>query len=159
MASDAQDIIRWRGVTTDKRTAALVEHAEKLAGFKVQISQGSYKASGGGTQVAASGSTHDAGGVLDIRTANLTEAQRKKIIRALKDSGAAAWFRDSRDGMSPHIHMIDVANRRLPASARRQVASYDAGRNGLTNNAKDRGTYRATPAVKFNYPKRKPVPR
>lgn len=159
MASDAQDIIRWRGVTTDKRTAALVEYAEQLAGVKVQISQGSYKAQGGGNRVSASGSTHDAGGVLDIRTVNLTEAQRKKIIRALKDSGAACWYRDARDGMSPHVHMIDVGNRRLPASARRQVASYDQGRNGLTNNAKDRGTYRADPPVKFNYPKRKPVPR
>ena len=150
--------VSWRGVTINARTRDALKHAEKLwrqryPNQSIVITQGSYS-----TSVEASGSTHAGGGVVDIRTRNLSRDCRVALVVALKNSGAFAWYRDEDDGFSPHIHCGFFADKEMSASAVRQGVSYDAGRNGLNNNAKD-DTYRAKPKLRFSYAQGKPVKR
>ena len=163
MAEGPYTRVKYDGKTVNARTRDALKYAQKLwrdrGGHKktIQLSQGSYNKGG----VAASGSTHDGGGVVDVRTAGvgLDAQETKDLSRALKDAGFAAWIRDSRDGMSPHIHAIACEDNEMAASAARQVVSFDAGKNGLSNNAPDRNTYRANPKLRFSYKQGKPVPR
>jgi hypothetical protein len=166
VSESAYTRVNWRGVVVNARTRDALRWAERKwqqqhRGLSIRPSQGSYKGSGGGNRVRASGGTHDGGGVVDISVSGLSETQRVHLVHALKDAGAAAWFRppnwDGRGG-GPHVHVIFVADREMDPSAARQVQSYDSGRNGLNNNARD-DTYRAKPAVRFSYQQGKPVPR
>lgn len=150
----AYDKVTWRGVTLNRRTAAALEWAEKDSGVPIQVSQGSYNAGG----VAASGSTHDGGGAADVRTSILSETQRKRLLKSLKKAGACAWYRGPGSGFSPHIHLIMWGDKQASNSARWQCSEYDAGRSGLSRGGAD-NTWRADPPVKFNYKRRKPVPR
>jgi len=140
------------GHKVTNRTLAMLAYAEKLAGFKFRIAQGSFKPSS-----PASGTTH-AGEALDMGTWELSEANRKKMIRAMKDAGFAIWYRppnwDGKGGAA-HAHALPIGGQ-LSDSASRQVTAYLAGRNGLNNNAVDR-TYRAN--VRYNYQTGRPVPR
>lgn len=151
----AYDKITWRGVTLNRRTAAALEWAEKKSGVKVSPSQGSYN-----TSVDASGTTHAGGGAVDIRTVYLSKTARVKLVKTLKDAGFAAWHRKAVPGLwGEHIHAIALDDRSASASAKWQMGEYLAGRNGLTNQAKDPGAYRPKPQTKFNYQRGKPVPR
>ena len=155
--------VTWSGKTINARTRDALLYAQKLwrkrgdHHLSIQLAQGSYNKGG----VAASGSTHDGGGVIDIRTTGvgLDQGETVSLLRALKDAGFAAWIRDSRDGMPPHIHACAIADQQMAASAQRQCVSYDAGRNGLNSNSKDRNPYRASPKLRFSYARGKPVPR
>jgi hypothetical protein len=156
--------VTFDGKTINARTRDALLYAQQLwrergrHTLTIRLAQGSYRK---GNAAAASGTTHDGGGVVDIRTSGvgLTTQQRKDLVRSLKDAGFAAWNRDTRDGMSPHVHAIAIADREMSASAGRQVQSYDRGRNGLNGDGKDRGTYRACPQLRFSYKQGKPVPR
>jgi len=155
--------VTWSGKTINARTRDALLYAQKLWRKRgnhhksIQLAQGSYNKGG----VSASAGTHDGGGVVDIRTTGvgLDPQETKDLNKALKDAGFAAWIRDSRDGMSPHIHAIAIADKQMAASASRQVVSFDQGRNGLRSNAKDRNTYRPDPKLRFSYKQGKPVPR
>jgi hypothetical protein len=131
--------ISFRGVTMNGRTKEMILRAEKYAksmGVKVPfvVSQGSYNRGG----VSASAGTHDGGGALDIRTRDHVASQVPGMVKALRMAGFAAWSRDARDGFTPHIHAVAIGDRELSASARNQVQSYFAGRNGLRNQGLDR---------------------
>lgn len=169
MTETAYTRVKFDGKTVNARTRDALKYAEALwrkrGGHKlsIRLAQGSYAASSG-NRVQASGSTHDGGGVVDVRTAGvgLDAQQTKDLNRALRDAGFASWIRDSRDGMDPHIHAIAVGDREMAASAARQVTGpggFDAGRNGLNNAAKDRNAYRPSPPLRFSYKQGKPVPR
>jgi hypothetical protein len=154
----AYDKVKVDGKTVDKRTAGAFawsnkKFQRKYPRARLELAQGSYNAGG----VAASAGTHDKGGVIDVRTVPLTAKQAKYALKCLKMGGFAAWMRDSRDGMDPHIHAIMLEHKNLAPDAAQQIPSYMQGRNGLRNNAKDRNPWRPKPLKKFNYKKGKPV--
>lgn len=151
--------VSYRGVTVDYRTRDALEWVARrlkdATGEELQLSQGSYNAGG----VSASAGTHDGGGVIDCRTTPLSAKGRKVLLKALKDAGFAAWQRDNAPGVwGPHIHAVQVGNRKASSGARDQVKSYDARRDGLRGNRPD-PTYRPSPPVRWAYKKGKPVPR
>lgn len=152
----AQERVYFRGKKLNRRTIAALKHAEKIDGIKklYVLSQGSYN----GGKVAASGSTHDGGGAVDVSDSNLTEDERKAVVHALKDSGFAVWFRPTVAGLwGSHIHAILKNDPELSSGAAWQVESFNDGRDGLRGNRID-DTYRPNPAVRFSYNQNKPVP-
>ena len=120
----------YGGVTVNRRTAAMLDNAKKLAKVTFSMFQGSYSNS-----VAASGGTHSGGGAVDLGPA------KDSIVGAMRASGFAAWRRTPAEGFSPHIHGIAVGDPTVSAAAAAQVKAFHAGRNGLANNGPD--TYSA----------------
>ena len=126
----------WRGKQLSQRTVAMVQAAEKLAKLQFTIMQGSYNKGG----VTASAGTHDGGGAIDVAAAQLTAAQRKAVVLALRQVGFAAWLRTPSQGKWPyHVHAIAVGDKDLSRGAAHQVAEYRRCKNGLANRGKDDG--------------------
>lgn len=154
--------VYYDGKLVTVRTRDALLHAERLwqkrgkHHKKIRLAQGSFNSS-----VEASGTTHEGDGVFDARTrgVGLTNAETVSLARAMADSGIAPFIRDERDGMDPHIHGLVIADPEMDPSAKGQVKSWDAGRNGLRNNAKDRTTYRPKTKLRFSWKQGKPVPR
>lgn len=147
--------VAFRGYTLDDRTAAMIVWAEKKAGFKFNISQGSYNVGG----VTASAGTHDGGGCVDFSVKKMTLVQQTKMLIALKDAGFAAWHRSKNDGFdSEHVHAVAIGCLDLAPLAKWQVGAYDARKDGLKVN-KDDHSYRPKPRVKFSMVLKRPVPR
>jgi hypothetical protein len=148
------DKVKVRGVTLNRRTNRALKYAEKLAGFKFTVTQGSYTRG-----VSASAGTHSGGGAIDIRTRGLSDKRRIKMVQSLKKAGFAAWYRRISDGFSgPHVHALCIGDKEMHSSARSQVRSFDNRRNGLRNNKPDL-TYRPKPKVQFSWAANKPVKR
>jgi hypothetical protein len=117
---------------TNLRTRRMMREAEKIGG-NLRVTQGSYNRS-----VAASGGTHDGGGVLDFSVRGLTRPQINRRVKALRTVGFAAWYRPPLPGVwGPHIHAVAIGTRDLSPVARRQVLAYRAGRDGLRGNRVD----------------------
>jgi len=154
--------VMYDGKLVNARTRDALKYAQadwrKRMGHKksIRLAKGSYQPASD-----TSGTTHNGGGAVDIRTkgVGLTDEEILILSRCLKDAGGAPWIRDSRDGFDPHIHCLFPGDREMSASAKRQVVSYDLGRNALTNNKVDRNPYRAKPKLRFNYNLGKPVTR
>lgn len=137
-----QKIISYRGVRLNQRTIDMVEAAEKILGFKLRLTQGSYNAGG----VAKSAGTHDGGGAVDIALkdaktgAVFPKVRRDRIRAATRQVGFASWIRDPSQADWPwHLHCEAVGDPDLSRDAREQVADYLAGRNGLVSNGPDDG--------------------
>ncbi len=96
------------------------------------VSQGSYNPG----VVAASAGTHDGGGVFDMRCVDLAPAARTALVRALRQAGFAAWIRTP-PSFPYHIHAVAIGDPDLSPSAKKQVKSYFAGRDGLAKNGPD----------------------
>lgn len=112
----------FRGKRMNYRTIKMLLAAEKLYGGQFSITQGSYS-----TSVAASGSTHAGGGALDLGWTG-ANAQVKDLRRV----GFAAWHRNPLQGpWNDHVHVVAIGDPTASESAKRQVASYLAGGNGL----------------------------
>lgn len=128
------------GRVTDARTAAMLKEAQRLSKATFQYAQGSYTGF-----VGASGSTHDKGGAVDIRTIPLgTRAKKLEVLKALRRVGFAAWIRPYVAGLwGEHIHAVAIQPGGknslgvLSSGAHRQVLSYYAGRDGLAGNRVD----------------------
>jgi hypothetical protein len=128
------------GRVTDARTAAMLAEAQRLAKMAFQYSQGSYN---GG--VSASGSTHNLGGVVDIRTIPMGSRARKlDAVRALRTVGFMAYLRPYVKGLwGEHIHVAAIqpggkgSRGVLSPSAHRQVMAYYSGRDALAGNRPD----------------------
>ena len=145
----------YRGYVLDERTIAMIEWAEKKAGFRFRISQGSYNEGG----VAASAGTHDGGGAVDFSVRLLLPNKRKRMLNALKDAGFAAWFRKERKGVwTQHIHAIAIGCIDLAPLAKKQVKDYDNRLDGLAGRRVDL-SYRPNPKVKFSLIKNQPMVR
>lgn len=149
--SNAYDRITWRGVTLDRRTAAALEWAEKDGGITIWVSQGSYRPA-----TSYSGTTHTGGGAVDIRCAMLTTRNRKRLVRALKRAGFAAWYRPATATWGAHIHAILRKHKNASNSAKWQVEQYDKRLSGLVSNGPD-VSWRPKKPQRFNYKKRRPV--
>lgn len=119
------------GMVTDRRTKDMLDEAARRSGLRLQYAQGSYR--GGATD--ASGSTHDGGGAVDVRTVPLRNRREKmRLVRALRLVGFAAWYREATPGLwGEHIHAVAIACPDLSRGAAWQVAQYRAGRDGLTD--------------------------
>lgn len=143
------------GHPSDNASAAAIHELEAILGFILTI----YQIIGGAPQSAG---THLVGRAVDLAPARAAEK-----LKAAKDLGFIGWHRpfdwDGAGGIE-HIHLIlvlfDRQNQRGIAPAGfRQIALYDAGRNGLVSNLSD-PSYRANPKRAFQYPPKetKPVP-
>src|SRR5258708_32649220 len=118
--------ISWRGFRLNRRTVAMIQAAERLAGFEFPLMQGSYNKGG----VAASAGTHDGGGALDVRAAQLTAAQRKTAVLTLRQGGFAARLRTPAQGNWPlHIHASAGGEQELARGAARQGARGERGQD------------------------------
>lgn len=154
--------VMFDGKVINARTRDALKYAQALwrkrMGHKksIRLAKGSYQRAS-----ATSGTTHNGGGAVDVRTKGVGLSDREIIVlnRSLRDAGFASWIRDGRDGFDPHIHALACSDAQLSASAKRQVVSFDQGRNALTNNLKDRNPYRPKPKLRFSYVQGKPVKR
>jgi hypothetical protein len=112
----------FRGKRMNYRTIKMLLAAEKLYGGQFSITQGSYS-----TAVAASGGTHAGGGVLDLGwTGSNTQ------VADLRRVGFAAWHRNPSQGpWADHVHIVALGDPTESEQAKKQVAAYLAGGNGL----------------------------
>lgn len=144
--------VDFRGVRVTKQTRAMIRWAEKRAGFRFKIAQGSWSGA------TASAGTHSGRGAVDIGAAELSKAQRIAAIHALKRAGFAAWYRHNVPGLwGPHIHCVSFGEKCAPG-AQDQKRSYDRHRDGLAGDGYDK-TFRPEPRVKWGYLRKRPVVR
>lgn len=155
MAPKKYDVVMYRGSAMDRYTKRALKLAEKKAGFKFGITQGSYNAGG----VAASGGTHDGGGALDISTNNLSKKKKAVMLKSLKRAGFAAWLRTPAQGFGEHVHAIQHGNKKASAGAKAQRGSYDRGRDGLRSDRKDPNPWRTKLPRKYSWKTGKTVTR
>ncbi|GIG62983.1 peptidoglycan-binding protein [Longispora fulva] len=124
------------GYTIDARTQAMLTESERLLGFHLTLSQGSYNPGGDPT----SAGTHDGGGVVDINVDGMSADTRTAVTRALRQVGFAAWVRNPSQGDWPwHIHAAAISDTDLSTQAQNQTGDYYLGLNGLANHAADDG--------------------
>lgn len=132
----------FHGKLLDNATIAALKIAEQKLGYELTILQGI----GGAT---ASAGTHTEGRAVDLST---YDAARK--LRVLKDIGFAVWEREDLPGVwSEHLHGILIFENRqnsrgLNDVGFRQIAAFDAKRDGLKSNLPD-NSYRPDPKAVF----------
>lgn len=105
-------------------------------GFDPTIVQGAFMARAGGGAAASAG-YHDLAGCLDLRVWDRSEEQVQRMIRVLRQMGAAAWLRDERHGMDDHIHLVLGTDHPLTVGASYQWRQYVRGRDGLAGDGPD----------------------
>jgi hypothetical protein len=125
-----------RPLVLNQRTLDMFREVERLIGRELTIVQGSYRAGNG---ASASAGTHDGGGVIDVRTYNLTVAERNAMIEHARMVGFAAWYRTKAQGFDPHSHWNAIGDEDMPVSAQNQVTQYKHGLNGLASYGDDDG--------------------
>ncbi|GAA1944652.1 peptidoglycan-binding protein [Kitasatospora viridis] len=124
------------GYTIDTRTQQMLTEAERLLGFHLTLSQGSYNPGGDPT----SAGTHDGGGVVDVNIDGMSSTTRTAVARALREVGFAAWVRNPSQGDWPwHIHAAAISDTDLSTQAQNQTGDYYLGFNGLANHGADDG--------------------
>lgn len=130
------------GWTINRRTLAMLAHAQELYGGEIELSgyaitQGSYHDNG-----SYSFGTHLGGGAVDLSVMRrgmytVLWDDVEPVLRALRASGFAAWLREYGEVYqdSPiHIHAIAIGDRELSAEAEAQLtgpAGYFRGYSGL----------------------------
>jgi len=125
-----------RGVYMTKFMRAWWLRVADELGFEPTIVQGAFMTRAGGGAGASAG-YHDKAGCLDLRTWDRTAEQQEQMVRVLRRMGAAAWRRDQRHGMDPHIHFVLGADQPLDDGAAYQWRQYLDGRDGLAGNGPD----------------------
>lgn len=124
------------GKTVNVRTKAMLTEAQRLAGRKLTLDQGSYNPGGDPT----SAGTHDGGGVVDINVNGMNKATWTRVVKALRRVGFAAWHRTPGQGDWPyHIHAAAISDPDLSPQAQHQTGDYYLGKNGLANRNPDDG--------------------
>lgn len=126
---DDYERVLVNGWLLNRRTLAMLEHAEELYGGEIEISgyaitQGSFNDNG-----AASFGTHLGGGAVDLSvirkgTWQVLWDEIEPLIRALRAAGFAAWLRDLDElypGSPIHIHAIAIGDRELSQAAQEQL--------------------------------------
>lgn len=123
------DLTTHDGKRVDWITKAALQKMERLLGYELSVTQGSYNKGG----VSASAGTHDGGGVVD-----LAPYDWQSKVRAGRLCGFVAYYRSPDEGPWPaHVHMVLEADEKLSPSAERQVHAYHLGRNALADNGPD----------------------
>lgn len=121
-----------RNMVINKRTQAMVDMVEYRLGFNLTMVQGSYN-----TATSASAGTHDGGGVIDMRTWDLTETRRNQALAVARQVGFYAWYRTAAQGFDPHMHWVAKGDAQLSPAAKQQAKDAEAGYNGLASHLKD----------------------
>lgn len=135
----------YHGKLMDEKTKAFVQAMEAELGYELTIVQGCYNPGG----VAASGGTHDGGGVLDLAAYDW-----RTKVRVAADLGAFAYHRVYVPGLwGEHVHIGIRDHGRLSSSAQRQQQDWDAKppRDGLKSHAVWSG-YHPGKRITFTYP-------
>jgi len=127
--------VTFHGKTTDYRTAVMARLVERRLGVQFVCWQGSY------SDGSLSAGTHTGGGALDLNV----PGDPATIVRVLRKQGFAAWYRGPDSGFDPHIHAIDIGNRKLSPGAASQVVKYRAGGDGLAGSNPDPQPFRPPP--------------
>lgn len=131
------DLTEWDGHTVDYMTAAALEAAKAEFGGDLHMMQGSHNDGG----VAASGGTHDGGGVVDL---SVPDGNWEGAVNALRKIGFAAWVRNvpgyGQAGSGAHIHAVLIGNEQLSPQAQTQVNSYLNNDDGLVGSRPDDST-------------------
>lgn len=120
--------IQIGNATLNTRTYWMLQRAQQFYTGTIPITgdaitQGSYNPGG----VGASFGTHDGGGAVDLSVRNLPYDWTIKwediplLIDALQLAGFAAWYRDEREGLPPHIHAIAIGDAELSQAAQLQL--------------------------------------
>lgn len=140
---DANELIPWRGVVIDRRTAALICVVERELGYELSIVKAHEE---GGSNVSST--THTGLGVVDLPP---YDWQNK--LKALKKYAAAHYRTSDQGPWSPHIHFCSLHTGGMDPLARSQVASYLATppRDGLAGNALDPRPWRHPEQQVFNF--------
>lgn len=138
--------VDFAGKKMNQRTVDMLQEAERLLGFDLRLTKGSYLPAD-----SASGATHAGGGAADLSVRSLTRTQRKQAVLQLRRVGFAAWFRTAPPFEAEHIHAIAIGDDDLSDHAKRQVKSYKRGNNGLNGDGPDNGpdTYRTMTWEKY----------
>ncbi len=134
--------VEVNNVILNQRTLAMLQHAMDIYGGKIDLSnraitQGSYSPG-----EAASFSTHDGGGAVDISVrvysgGAILYHEIEPAIRALRAAGFAAWLRQTDElyeGSPIHIHAIAIGDRELSKAAQEQLTGqfgYFQGYSGI----------------------------
>lgn len=140
---DPNELIAWRGVVIDRRTAAAIVVCERSLGYQLTL----IKAHAPG-ESAVSASTHTGLGVVDFAPYDW-----ENKLRVLKEF-FAAYFRTEADGpWSPHIHAASFCIIGMDPLAVAQIRDYDMRppRNGLSNHALDRNPWRHPDEEPFDF--------
>ncbi|MFC4335423.1 peptidoglycan-binding protein [Salininema proteolyticum] len=127
---------RWdsySGERVNTRTKDMLAAADAKLSWGLRLTQGSYT-----SEDPTSAGTHDGGGAVDLSVTGLTESQRWRTVKALREVGFAAWLRTPSQGNWPyHVHAVAVADTDLSRVAQPQVHDYFFGKNGLASHAAD----------------------
>ncbi len=153
-ALTATSRVRRDNTWISSRTNRALNWASKKSGVPISVSQGSWS-----TSVSASGNTHAGDGVVDIRVSSLNNTQRKKLVRALRDAGFAAWLRTPAQGFPYHVHAVLLSCAGASAAAKWQASQYDLGKDGLSRGLRDTDPYRPDARVRCSWLLNRPVKR
>lgn len=132
--------IRFRGYALDQSTADKFLLAEKwirvkYPSFTLVLVQGSYSSG-----VAASGGTHDGGGVADVHCIGDSDGLKIEKMHYFRACLGFGWHRPYNwdgAGGGEHMHIGELGNPHMSAALAAQVPQWNAGENGLANHAKD----------------------
>ena len=128
------DKIVVNGEYIDSHVWALIEDAAKAAGIKTpKLIQGSW------SNGKLSAGVHRGGGAADLSVRGLTQEQQLAFLYELRKRNCAAWLRTRKYGWrsGDHIHLLVIDDPDLSDAAKRQVAAYKRGENGLVGRARD----------------------
>ena len=115
--TDAFEKVIFRGRLMDNKTKAFLEAMEEKLGYELTVVQGCYNPGG----VAASGGTHDGGGVVDLAAYDW-----RRKVKVAADLGAFVWHREYIQGLwGEHIHLGIRDHGRLSSAAQRQQQDWD----------------------------------
>lgn len=132
------DHVTFGGKTVDRRTAAMLQEAQRLAQGEDPSIKGFSLTQGSWSHVGASAGTHEGPGAFDMYTSGYSASQQEIIGLALRRVGFASWRRTPDQGAwGTHWHGIAMGTEGLPSVARQQVASYRRGDDGLRGDGRD----------------------
>ncbi len=129
---------QFHGKPGDNATIQMLKEAERRLGYELSI----FQFIGG---AAASGGTH-----LEGRMADLSTFDAKNKLKVIDDLGGFGWVRPFVPGLwAAHIHVGCIYESRsntkgIAPAGFRQIAMWDAGRDGLKSNLSD-SSYRPSP--------------
>jgi len=125
--------VSFRGVTVNERTRAMVYGAERILGYQLTFTQGSYHPG-----VPESAGVHDGGGALDVRTDGWPMSKVWQTVKALRQVGFAAWYRHPPQLRRKHIHAMAIGDYDInPGIATDQIGDYLVGKDGLEGHRPD----------------------
>ena len=124
----------WSGVTLDVRTIRMLRAAGRLLrrGCVLDATKGSYMGPDDSSQA-----THAGGGAVDLSVSTRCGRPIKRVVRALRRVGFAAWYRNWPNNR--HIHAVAISDPDIATEiafpgwfdAREQIVAFAQRKSGL----------------------------